>query len=64
MGEQTEFRAGDKAPNNGVYMEVGVRDHIMGIENPRQIKMSRGDTFPETQNDDRVWLNKRRVQPK
>lgn len=23
MGEQTEFEPGDKAPNDGIYMEVG-----------------------------------------
>ncbi|MFC7678952.1 YjzC family protein [Paenibacillus sp. GCM10028914] len=64
MGERSEFHSGEKAPNNGVYIEVGVRDHIMGIENPQQVKLKQGDTFPDNTNDDRVWVNKRRVQPK
>ncbi|MGG1880180.1 YjzC family protein [Paenibacillus cisolokensis] len=64
MGEQSEFHAGDPAPNDGVYIESGVRDRVMGIENPQQIKLKRGDRFPENTNDDRVWVNKRRVQPK
>ena len=64
MGERSQFHGGEKAPNNGIYIEVGDNDHIMGIENPNQIKMKAGDTFPPTQNEDRVWMNKRRVQPK
>lgn len=64
MGERSEFRGGEKAPNNGVYIEVGVNDLITGIENPQQVKLSRGEPFPQNSNDDRVWMNKRRVQPK
>ncbi|MGM1045807.1 YjzC family protein [Paenibacillus sp. N3/727] len=64
MGERSEFHSGEIAPNNGVYIEVGVKDHIMGIENPQQVKLKKGDKFPDNRNDDRVWMNKRRIQPK
>ncbi|MBO2944489.1 YjzC family protein [Paenibacillus sp. F411] len=64
MGERSKFRGGDKAPNNGIYIEVGENDHIMGIQDPHQITMKAGDTFPDVSNEDRVWKNKRHVQPK
>lgn len=58
MGESSQFKSGDKAPNNGVYMEVG--ETGSSVEDPLQISMEAGDTFPETKNKDRVWKNKRR----
>ena len=62
LGEQTRFDAGDKAPNDGVYIEVGVKDHHMGIEDPKQIELKKGEKFPETTNDDRKWVLKRKNQ--
>jgi hypothetical protein len=58
MGEKTEFEPGDKAPNDGQYMEVGERSFHMGIENPKIITLKKGDSFPETTNDDRKWKKK------
>ena len=56
MGEQTRFRPGDRAPNDGVYMETGKNDFPIGIEDPRRIELKKGDRFPETADDDRVWV--------
>ncbi|WP_040951102.1 YjzC family protein [Gorillibacterium massiliense] len=55
MGERTEFKPGDEAPNNGVYIEIGERDHTMGINDPAQIHMEKGQKFPETSNHNRKW---------
>ncbi|AIQ21369.1 MULTISPECIES: YjzC family protein [Paenibacillus] len=56
MGEQTEYEKGDKAPNPGVYMEVGeARSFHTQISNPKRIEMEKGDTFPETTNKNRKW---------
>ncbi|MFM9280847.1 YjzC family protein [Paenibacillus jiagnxiensis] len=58
MGEKTEFEPGDKAPNNGVYMEVGEASFHTEITNPQQVKLHKGDPFPETTNKDRKWKKK------
>lgn len=55
MGERTEFEPGDEAPNNGVYIEVGDKDHQMGINNPQQVHLQQGEAFPETTNQRRKW---------
>jgi hypothetical protein len=60
MGEQTQFNPGDRAPNDGQYMEDGVRDRIMGIENPQIISLKKGEKFPDTKNDDRKWVRKKK----
>ncbi|CAM3075876.1 YjzC family protein [Paenibacillus sediminis] len=63
MGEQTEFEPGDKAPNDGVYMEVGEKSFHTEIQNPKRIKLQAGETFPETTNKNRKWkkMTKARV---
>lgn len=58
MGEQSQFRPGQKAPNNGVYIEIG--ETGSNVKNPQQIELNAGDTFPDTTNDERVWQNKRK----
>jgi hypothetical protein len=58
VGEQTEFKPGMRAPNNGTYIEIGENDFHMGITNPKQIQMKAGDKFPETTNKDRKWTRK------
>lgn len=55
MGERTEFRPGEEAPNDGVYIEIGENDFHMGIKNPKRIKMRAGQTFPNTSNHNRKW---------
>ncbi|WP_338781047.1 YjzC family protein [Metabacillus sp. FJAT-52054] len=58
MGQQHRFREGQKAPNNGVYVEIGeTGDNVM---HPKQIKLSAGDHFPETSNHNRQWTYKRK----
>lgn len=58
MGEVSEFNPGDKAPNNGIYIETGENDFHMGINNPQQIKLAKGDHFPTTTNKNRKWVKK------
>ncbi|QQZ08236.1 YjzC family protein [Heyndrickxia vini] len=58
MGQSHRFRSGDKAPNNGIYIEVGETGSM--VKNPKQIKLKAGDPFPESSNDDRQWTYKRK----
>lgn len=60
MGERTEFVKGDRAPNDGEYMEAGEKhDAIMGIEDPQTVTLKKGEKFPDTKNDDRKWIRKK-----
>ncbi|MBM6386335.1 hypothetical protein D3C76_1667400 [compost metagenome] len=63
MGEQTEFEKGDKAPNDGEYTEVGEKSFHTEIQNPKRITLKKGESFPETSNQNRKWkrLTKARV---
>ncbi len=58
MGERSEFEAGDRAPNDGEYIEVGENQFHTGINNPKQVKLSKGDRFPENSNHERKWVRK------
>ena len=53
MGEPTQFREGQKAPKNGIYMEIG--ETGTSVSDPQILKMQTGDKFPETSNQNRVW---------
>lgn len=55
LGERTQFNPGDKVPNDGVYIEIGENDHIMGINDPQRIELKAGQRFPETSNHNRKW---------
>lgn len=55
MGEKTEFRPGEQAPNSAYYIEIGENDRIMGINNPQKIKLTAGERFPNTSNHNRKW---------
>jgi hypothetical protein len=55
MGEKTEFRPGEEAPNDGVYREIGENDIHMGINDPLHIHLKAGERFPETSNHNRKW---------
>lgn len=57
MGEQSQFHGGEKAPNNGIYIEKG--ETGSNVEDPSQVELKAGDKFPENANQDRVWINKR-----
>jgi hypothetical protein len=58
MGQSHQFKSGKKAPNNGIYIEVG--DTGDNVTNPKMIKLKAGDPFPETSNDERVWTYQRK----
>lgn len=58
MGQSHQFRAGQKAPNNGIYMEIGEEGD--GVMNPKKIKLKAGDRFPENSNHNRKWTYKRK----
>lgn len=60
MGERTEFNPGDRAPNEGEYIETGENDFHMGINDPMHIHMKKGGRFPETSNHNRKWVRKKR----
>lgn len=53
MGEPTQFLAGQKAPKNGMYIEIG--ETGSNVQDPQMLKMEKGDKFPETTNQNRVW---------
>ncbi|WP_168123283.1 YjzC family protein [Paenibacillus sp. HB172176] len=55
MGQFTLFSPGDKAPNNGKYIEDGVNSYHMGIQNPKIIELEKGQHFPDTTNHERKW---------
>ncbi|MBM7693970.1 hypothetical protein JOC77_003414 [Peribacillus deserti] len=53
MGQNHRFKPGNKAPNNGNYVEVGVGGSM--VVNPRNIHLNAGEPFPETSNHERQW---------
>lgn len=60
MGEQTEFEPGQRAPNDGEYMEIGEDSFHMGVTNPAHVEMRKGQQFPETTNQNRMWKKVKR----
>ncbi|MED3645358.1 YjzC family protein [Halalkalibacterium halodurans] len=58
MGQNRQFIPGQKAPNNGVYVEIGETGDM--VTDPREVKLEAGDRFPETTNKDRKWTYKRK----
>lgn len=61
MGEQTEFNPGDRAPNDGVYTEIGENAFHMGINDPQRVELKAGQRFPETSNHNRKWKSVRKT---
>ncbi|WP_200411267.1 YjzC family protein [Virgibacillus salexigens] len=53
MGEYSHFRIGQKAPNNGVYIEIG--ETGSSVNEPKMVKLKAGEKFPQTSNHNRVW---------
>lgn len=53
MGQNRQFQPGKKAPNNGVYIEIGETGD--NVKNPQKITLKAGDAFPETSNQNRHW---------
>lgn len=58
MGQSHQFRAGQKAPNNGVYVEIGETGSM--VKNPKKVKLKAGDAFPENSNHNRHWSYQRK----
>lgn len=58
MPQNKQFKSGQKAPNNGEYIEIG--ETGSSVTNPKNIELKAGDTFPKTTNQDRVWAYKYR----
>jgi hypothetical protein len=58
MGQSRQFHAGQKAPNNGIYIEIGETGST--VNNPQRLKMRAGDAFPENSNHNRVWTYQRK----
>lgn len=58
MGQNRQFRPGQKAPNNGVYIEIG--ETGSNVNNPQMLKLNAGDRFPETSNHNRLWSYQRK----
>jgi len=56
MGENRHFRAGQKAPNDGIYIEIGEKGS--SVVNPRQVRLQSGQRFPENSNHNRIWTFK------
>lgn len=59
MGEKTQFKAGDKAPNNGLYVEVSEQRHAGSPTENQIVRLERGERFPDTGNKDRKWTHKK-----
>ncbi|WP_075047855.1 YjzC family protein [Bacillus andreraoultii] len=56
MGENRQFRAGQKVPNDGIYIEIG--EVGSSVVNPRQVRLKAGERLPENSNHNRVWTFK------
>lgn len=56
MGQSRQFTHGQKAPNNGIYVEIGETGDM--VQNPKKVKLKAGDLFPETSNQNRKWTYK------
>lgn len=53
MGQPRHFYAGQKAPNNGIYVEIGETGSM--VQKPKSIRLETGERFPENSNHNRVW---------
>ncbi|MBM0067302.1 YjzC family protein [Alkalicoccobacillus gibsonii] len=58
LGQSRQFIAGQKAPNNGIYVEIGETGSTVNA--PQSVQLKAGDTFPELTNQDRKWTYKRK----
>lgn len=58
MGQNRQFHPGQKAPNNGTYIEIGETGSM--VKHPRQVQLEAGQEFPETTNENRLWKLKQK----
>ncbi|WEK54229.1 MAG: YjzC family protein [Candidatus Cohnella colombiensis] len=56
MGEQRQFEPGQRAPNDGEYIEMGEDSFHMGINDPQHVTLQKGEKFPKTTNHNRKWI--------
>ncbi len=59
MGERTQFEPGDRAPNDGLYVEISESAHTGSVPDTQVIRLQSGDHFPPTKNTDRKWTHKK-----
>lgn len=52
------FRSGQKAPNDGIYVEIGETGSM--VKNPQMVQLTAGEKFPENANHNRQWTYKRK----
>ncbi len=53
MGQRRHFKFGDKAPNNGYYIEIGETGSM--VVDPQKVHLKAGEHFPENSNHNRIW---------
>jgi len=58
MGQNHQFKPGQKAPNNGTYIEIG--DTGSPVINPQKLYLKKGQRFPEASNHERLWAYTRK----
>lgn len=58
MGQNRRFRSGQKAPNDGIYVEIGETGSM--VKDPQMVKLTAGERFPENSNHNRQWTYKRK----
>ncbi|WP_096435758.1 YjzC family protein [Alteribacter populi] len=58
MGQNHQFRSGDKAPNNGFYVEIGDTESM--VNDPKKVHLKAGEKFPENSNHERKWTYQRK----
>ncbi|NGP44556.1 YjzC family protein [Bacillaceae bacterium SIJ1] len=58
MGQNRQFTAGQKAPNNGMYVEIGETGSM--VKDPKAVKLKAGESFPENTNHNRKWTYQRK----
>ncbi|MFC7394436.1 YjzC family protein [Scopulibacillus cellulosilyticus] len=56
MGQQNYFHPGEKAPNHGIYMEIGETGSM--VKDPQVVELAAGERFPENKNEDRKWMRR------
>jgi len=58
LGQSRHFKSGDRAPNNGYYVEIGETGSM--VYNPQKIHLKAGERFPENSNHNRIWTYQRK----
>jgi hypothetical protein len=54
--DNKRFNPGDRAPNDGFYMEVGETGSM--VETPTMIHLDEGQKFPDCANGNRMWMHR------